>query len=319
MLGNTYLLTGKASEAQSAFERLTLLEPNNPVGYFRLGVLQRMLKQYDLALKNFEKALSINPRLMDVFTNMMAVYAVRKEFDLALTKCDQQIKKAGNGPAVLSIIYNLKGELYLAKEEKAKAEEFFSKAIKENPDYVRPYYSLARIYLADKNEEKAIAQYQAVLDKNPQQAGPHMLMGIIYDVQKRYDLSEKHYRSALKVDPDFAPAANNLAYLLTIRDKAIDEALGLARKAKEKLPEDPNVMDTLGLVYYKKGLYDSAISEFSDSLAKLPDNAIIHYHLGLAYHKKGEKDKARSALDKALKLEKGFDGADEARRILAEM
>ena len=36
-------------------------------------------------------------------------------------------------------------------------------------------------------------------------------------------------------------------------------------------------MDTLGWVYYKKGLYDSAINEFSDSLAKIPDNAIVHY------------------------------------------
>ena len=77
-------------------------------------------------------------------------------------------------------------------------------------------------------------------------------------------------------------------------------------------------MDTLGLVYYKKGLYDNAIGEFNDSIAKLPDNATIRYHLGLAYYKKGENEKARAALEKALSLDGPFDGAAEARRILEE-
>ena len=39
------------------------------------------------------------------------------------------------------------------------------------------------------------------------------------------------------------------------------------------MPDDPSVMDTLGWVYYRKGIYDSAIGEFKGSLAKAPDNA----------------------------------------------
>jgi len=169
----------------------------------------------------------------------------------------------------------------------------------------------------EKKEDQAIAQYKTVLEKNPKQTAPHMLLGIMYDTQKRFDLSEKHYRAALDINPDFAPAANNLAYLLTTQDKNINEALGFAQKAKEKLPLDANIMDTLGLIYYKKGLYDSAIGEFSDSLEKIPDNAIVHYHMGMAFHKKGDKDRARAQLEKALSLNQTFDGVDEARQILS--
>jgi tetratricopeptide (TPR) repeat protein len=78
-------------------------------------------------------------------------------------------------------------------------------------------------------------------------------------------------------------------------------------------------MDTLGFVYYKKGLYDSAIGEFTDSLEKIPDNPVVHYHLGLAYYKKGEKGRAKTQLQKALSLDQEFDGADEARQILTEL
>ena len=123
----------------------------------------------------------------------------------------------------------------------------------------------------------------------------------------------------MNINPDFAPAANNLAYLLSTQDKDINEALGFAQKAKERLPDDPNVMDTLGWIYYKKGLYDNAIREFADSLGKIPENAVVHYHLGLAFYKKGNKDGAKAELEKALSLNEKFDGADEARRILSEL
>jgi tetratricopeptide (TPR) repeat protein len=102
-------------------------------------------------------------------------------------------------------------------------------------------------------QQKAIDQYTAILEKDPNQAGPHMLLGTIYDMQKQFDMSEKHYRAALDINPQFAPAANNLAYLLSSREGDIDEALKFAQVAKEKLPDDPSVMDTLGWIYYKKG------------------------------------------------------------------
>ena len=146
-----------------------------------------------------------------------------------------------------------------------------------------------------------------------------MLLATVYDLRQRSDISEKHYRAALDINPNFVPAANNLAYLLADQDKDLNEALDFARLAKEKLPDDPNVMDTLGWVYYKKGLYDSAIGEFADCLEKMPDNPTVIYHLGMAYYKKGDLENARAELEKALQLDESFSGADEAKRILAEL
>jgi len=307
----------KIEEAKKAFESLIELEPEKPAGYYRLGILYRLIKEYDLSLKNFEKAMSINPYLMDAFTNIILVHVEKKEIKTAMLKCDSQLKSIQGKPELLAIIHNLKGKLYLAQSKNKEAEESFQKALKENPNFLQPYYALGRLYLIEKKQDKAIDQYRTILEKNPKQAGPHMVLGTIYDIQKRFDLSEKHYRAALRIDPDFAPAANNLAYLLLTKDKNIDEALGLAQQAKEKLPYDPNVMDTLGMVFYKKGLYDSAIAEFSDSLEKIPDNAIVHYHLGLAYYQKGDVHRARIALEKALSLNQNFDEADAARQILS--
>jgi Tfp pilus assembly protein PilF len=51
----------------------------------------------------------------------------------------------------------------------------------------------------------------------------------------------------------------------------------------------------------------------------MPDNAIVNYHLGMAFYKKGDRDNARAHLEKALSLDQNFPGADEAKRVLAEM
>jgi tetratricopeptide (TPR) repeat protein len=123
----------------------------------------------------------------------------------------------------------------------------------------------------------------------------------------------------LDINPGFSPAANNLAYILVQQDKDLNEALDFARIAREKLPNDPYVIDTMGWVYYKKGLYDSAISEFTDSLAKIPENPSVNYHLGMAYYKKGDPEQARTYLEKALKISSSFDGAQKAKQVLSEL
>jgi len=317
IVGNALMYQGHSRDAVSVFRDLIRLDPQNPAGYFRLGLVQRLTKQYDRALVNLEKARALNPRLMDVFTNIVFLYSARKDFAAALEQCDRQARIVKDSPALLAMVYNLKGEVNLAQKKIKSAETCFQNALKQNPDFLRPYYALARIYLKNRQEDKAIAQYQALLTKNPDQVVPHMLLGTIFDMQKRFDLSEEHYRKALEINPEFAPAANNLSYLLTNQDRELDKALSLAQMSREKLPDDPGVMDTLGWILYKKGLYDSAINEFTDSLSKIPGNPTIHYHLGMAYYKKRNLEQARKQMEKALSLADSFDGADNAREILS--
>ena len=146
-----------------------------------------------------------------------------------------------------------------------------------------------------------------------------MLLAVLYEAEKDFDAAEDHYRKALDINPDYAAAANNLAYHLAARTDKLDEALALARKAKALYPEDPSIMDTLGFAYYKKGLYGNAVAQFLDCLEKIPDNPVVRYHLGLAYYGKGEKVLAAKELAKALELKEDFSGAAHAGALLEEI
>jgi Flp pilus assembly protein TadD len=99
----------------------------------------------------------------------------------------------------------------------------------------------------------------------------------------------------------------------------LDVALKLAQVARAQLPGVPEVSDTLGLVYFRKGLALLAIGAFQDSVAKDPRNPGYHAHLGLAYAKSGEPDKARESLKKAFALGQTFPDVDEAKAALATL
>ena len=167
--------------------------------------------------------------------------------------------------------------------------------------------------------EEAISHYEALLKKDPQSLTGHMGIGTLYDQQGDSQKAEASYRKALEIKDDFAPAANNLAWILLKNGGNIDEALGLAQIAKEQMPRNPSVMDTLGWLYYLKGSYLNAIAELQDSLALEPGNTVINYHMGMAYFKNGQTDTAKQFLEKALKIDQNFNEAENALRTLEEI
>jgi len=179
--------------------------------------------------------------------------------------------------------------------------------------------ALAEIYAKEKRFDEAIQEYEGVIAKNPKYLAGYMALGTIYDRKGDDQRAQAYYRKALNINNSFGPAANNLAWNLAERGGNIDEALTFAQKAKEQLPDSSAVMDTLGYIYYLKGSYLNAVTEFQDSLARDPENPVINFHMGLAQYKNNDKAKAKDYFEKALELDPNFKEADEARRLLKEI
>jgi Flp pilus assembly protein TadD len=154
---------------------------------------------------------------------------------------------------------------------------------------------------------------------NPNSIEVHTIVGIIHEGLKDHGKARAHYEQALRINPRFAPAANNLAVLYAEHGGDIDRALSLAQTAREQLPQDPLVADTLGWLYYKKNVNRYAVSLLKEAAAKASDNAVIQYHLGMVYQKNGDKELAKQALQASLKLNPSHPGAEEARRLLGQL
>ena len=110
----------------------------------------------------------------------------------------------------------------------------------------------------------------------------------------------------------------------------MDEAVRLAQGVVQKNPNIPGFVDTLGWVYYKKGLYGAAVEQLKKAVA-LDERAArsgngtpaanYQYHLGMALKARGDKDAAKRALEQAVRLsdKTPFAEAEEARSVLAAL
>lgn len=196
------------------------------------------------------------------------------------------------------------------------AEASYKKAAELAPKSTAPYVSLAELYRVQGKMDQAIKEYEEVVAKNPKLVSMQFLLGLIYEQQKNPGKAKALYQSVLKADPKFAPAANNLAYMLAEEGEDLDQALTFAQSAREQVPDDPNIADTLGWVYYKKKAYLKASELLKEAVDKLRDSPVVQYHYGMAQYMNGDRDGAKKSLQAALKLTDKFPGADEAKRAL---
>ena len=146
-----------------------------------------------------------------------------------------------------------------------------------------------------------------------------MLAGVIHEQRGEIPKAREFHEKVLALSPRFAPAANNLARILSEHGGDKEKALTLAQTAKEQAPDDPRVSDTLGWIFYRRGVHQRALALLKDSAAKLPGNPQIQYHLGMVSAQTGDMEAARQALSIAAASPTPFPGQDEARKALAAL
>lgn len=81
------------------------------------------------------------------------------------------------------------------------------------------------------------------------------------------------------------------------------EAKEELERALEFRPQDAESQDLLAGVYFRLGLYPTAIQLWQGLLEDFPDDVVLHVNLGLAQFKTGQPESARQHLTRALELD----------------
>jgi Tfp pilus assembly protein PilF len=178
---------------------------------------------------------------------------------------------------------------------------------------------LSQLYFAQRRLNEAVKELQTLSARQPQAVQPYIMLGSLFGQLNRRAEAKEMYRKAMAIDSNAGAAANNLAWMLVEDNENLDEALALATTAKARDPESPVPADTLGWIYYKKGLTAQAVSTLKETVEKQPKTAVYQYHLGLAYAKNGDLRSARETLETALRLDPKSPLAAEAKAALAQL
>lgn len=313
--GDAYLRKGDYSKSKQVYQAIAKALPNESIGPYRLGLVAHAEKNDAKALAYFEDALAKKPAAIEPVAQIAMVLMAQGKSSEARERIMRQLEISPTSAP----LYNMLGQLWMTQKDLEKAEMAFKKTIDLDNALLLAYMNLGQVYFQSGKTDLAVKEYETVLVKDPQSIQAHMMLGIIHASQKEYDKAKARYEDILKLNSRFAPAANNLAWILVEQGGNIDVALSYAQTAREQKPDDPYVADTLGWIYYKKNAYLLAISLLKEARDKLSTEAVVHFHYGMARHKNGDIAEAKKALQDSLKLNSAFAGAEEARRLLAEL
>ncbi len=349
-LAEYYLARRDYAAAQTAAREILEQDPGNlPAKLLRHAATVAMGKLAE-ARKDLEAVLREHPHSREALLALASLNLAERRF----AEAEEQFRKLHESaaPGDLRALVGW-SETYAAQGRHAQAVEVLKKELARGADRPALRLALANSLVRAGRFEEAIAEYQTLINQHPKagdlylrlgeaqrrKGDPHaaassfakavelmpkepaalLALALIQDQLGQFEQSQQTYEKILALQPDHPVALNNLAYLLAERGGDLDRALTLAQRARQKLPHDNNVADTLGWIYIKKNLADNAIEIFRELTRKEPNNPTFHYHLGVALYQKGDRPAARQALQTALRHKPAPDEAARIKELLGKL
>ncbi|HLO16387.1 MAG TPA: tetratricopeptide repeat protein, partial [Anaerolineales bacterium] len=314
--GTARLKSNEFEKALALFRRAREQKSDDPSPRMNIAAVYLLQKKYPEAIKEYEAALELDPERFDALRAITQIHTIQGNQKLAFERAEQQLRKSKNQGA----IYELLGRLKLASKDYPSGIQLLQKAIERNPELVSAYYTIGSAYAAQGKFDVAIDQYQKVATRQPKNLAPLMMTAILFELKKDSQKANEYYKKILDLDKNYTPAANNLAWNYAQSGGNLDVALSLSQRAREANPNDPGIADTLGWIYYKKGIYQSALGLLKESNEKYQgENPTVLYHLSLAYEKNNEKALAQEMVKKALIVSQQFAEADDAKKLAEKL
>jgi tetratricopeptide (TPR) repeat protein len=316
-MAKALVLQGKLPAAEAELAALRKTNPDFPELHRISGDLAWQKRDVGRARAEYARALALDSSSNLALTGLIEADLAEKKIAAARDRVEAKLASGSTDPEFFVVA----GVTYIAAGDAKKAESAFRKALELDPTNLDGYGRLGALYMMTNRVDAAKAEYERMLNGKPDAVVlARTMLGTIYGMQGKPDEAGKQYEQALATDPEAAVAANNLAWHYAASDGPnLDVALKLAQTAKRKLPKSWEATDTLGWIYYKKGLADLAVTTLREAVKQNPSIATLHYHLGLAYMKGGSKRDAQQSLEQALELDPKFPEAEEARRALASV
>jgi Flp pilus assembly protein TadD len=209
--------------------------------------------------------------------------------------------------------------VYVASGNFPAAAGQFQAMIGKDPKSARLYLQLGDAKIHGGDNAGALAAFQTARQLAPGDAAPALNLALLYDQTGRSKEARQEYQIAIQLQPENAAALNNLAYLDAEEGVDLDQALARAQRAQQRLPDNPNVQDTLALVYIRKNLTNDGIRMLRDLVNRNPENATFHLHLALALYQKGDRLWAKRELQAASRNQPEPKQQDKIKELLAKI
>jgi tetratricopeptide (TPR) repeat protein len=266
------------NEARQELEKANILGINSRDFHTDLAMTYQGLGNQDMAVKEFELAISKGGNLAD-YINLAKLYKDIGEFNKAINTYKQALNIDSNNT---SVYLNL-GDIYLNMKEYNLAIETFTKGMNIDPSFTAIKFNLALAYYYNGAYNEAMDFFNKVIELNKNHYQAYYYIGRIVSINEDWQHAIYYFNEAVSYNPDYA-----IAYI------------------------------ALGNIYLSQDNAYKAISQFTTAIEKNPDYPEGHYYLALAYLDLDMKEAAVAELRKTLHLQSDNDNAKKLMAKLME-
>jgi tetratricopeptide (TPR) repeat protein len=307
---------GQFQQAKSELSRMAAEFPRSARVPITMGMLALSENRYRDAERIFGQLSASGSDAPEVLSGLTQAYLAQKEPEKAIRALRDMLERR---PGLL-VPREILARAAMASGKFDLAIEEYQRLAAAVPGSIEIQREMAAAYNAQGNAAGAIGILEPAVQKDPANLAAALDLAHALLRAGRTGDAKLQYRRMLQLQPNNPNALNDLSYLMAQSGENLDEALALARKGTQFATEDSlknSLQDTLGWIYLKKNMYDSALQSFQAAVNHSPGNMTFRYHLGATLFQMGNKARAKTELETALAATPKSEDEPKIRDLLA--
>lgn len=292
----TQLMEGNFLQAKNTANEVLNADAGNVVAYVVRAFGYSFENKMDAGKADIEKAAKLSPDNGMVHGFMANFYYMMSSDALAKKAAEKAIVLL-RSPATAIDHFSRGLANFILKNDDQSLNDF-TKAIQQNPRYLRALAFRASLYKSRQQSELAFNDYTKCIQTNSNYAIPFFNRGNIYFDRGNNELAIADYMKAVQADPANSNAWMNANYAYC-RLRQYDKALECLNKVQAITPNDFMILYQRGNIYFDQGKLEDAISQYNELEKKDPKTAWTHIQKSKIYKQQGKLEDALAELNNA--------------------
>jgi tetratricopeptide (TPR) repeat protein len=265
------------------YTQTLLLSPTNVLAYNNRGNVYLNKREYDLAIKDYDRVIEIEPNA-DRYLNRGVAYANKGNFDQAIRDYTKSIELQ---PRYALALTN-RGVARFVKQQYEDAIQDITEAIALEPNAFR-LTTRGNAYERKRNYDGAINDYDEAIRLSQNYQDAFVGRCVTYNDKRDYDRALQDCDKAIILNPNSASGyVGRCAVYINKSDN--DEALKDCNRAIELDPKNYLAFQNRGGILFNIGQYDRAVQSYDAALRISPNQARALYGRGQAKLKSGDTE-----------------------------
>ena len=281
MRGKAYLNLGETEKAKETFESIIQQLPQAASANYLLAEFYAITGKVSEATQQIESAVSKDPKFLPARIGQVKTLFLSGKGDDANKSVQRLISEFGDKPEIISIA----GWLATKQGDFKSAEKHFEQLAKNKADTEIILWWVNSLWAQNKRDDgfKVLKNW---LNQNPKDLSAQLALADGYMGFQKKSEAKEAYLKLIEQNPKLTAAYNNLAWLTQETD--LKQAINYAESALKLEGDNPQVLDTLGLLLIKDGKLDrgEALLKQATEKAANSDEILYHYAEVLVMRKK---------------------------------